>query len=124
MTLARILGTTTAIACFLVAAPAAAAEPVPTRDLPFPPGTPAVMPVLETVPVDDADDAADDPAIWVNPKDPAKSAVVGTDKRGGLYVYDLAGKPLQNLRNGRMNNVDLRPGFRLGGRDVILVTAS
>jgi 3-phytase len=107
-----------------IAGAAAAADLNPVADLPFPPGTPTVLPVLETTPVANPADAADDPAIWVNPKDPAKSAVIGTDKKGGLYVYDLAGKPLQYLANGRMNNVDLRAGFKLGGRDVVLVTAS
>src|SRR5690349_1849047 len=72
-----------------LAGAAAAADANPVADLPFPPGTPVVMPVLETVPVANPEDAADDPAIWVNPKDPAKSAVIGTDKKGGLYVYDL-----------------------------------
>jgi len=112
------------LAALSIGGVAAAADPNPTHDLPFPPGTPAVTAVLETVPVANPEDAADDPAIWVNPKDPAKSAVIGTDKKGGLYVYDLAGKPLQYLPNGRMNNVDLRAGFRLGGREVVLVTAS
>lgn len=101
-----------------------AAEPAPAADLPFPHGTPTVVPVLETAPVAGAEDAADDPAIWVNPRDPARSAVVGTDKKGGLYVYDLAGKVLQHVPNGRMNNADLRAGFRLGGTDVVLVAAS
>src|SRR3546814_10746994 len=31
---------------------------------------------------------------------------------------------IQYLPDGRMNNVDLRDGFRLGGRDVTLVAAS
>jgi 3-phytase len=33
----------------------------------------------------------DDPAIWVNKADPAKSLVIGTDKDadGALYVFDL-----------------------------------
>jgi 3-phytase len=103
---------------------ACAAEVAPTHDLPFPVGTPTVTARVETVPVARAEDAADDPAIWVNPKDPARSAVIGTDKKGGLYVYDLQGQPLQFLANGRMNNVDLRTGFRLDGRDTVLVTAS
>lgn len=108
----------------LGAGAARAAESLPTSDLPTPPGTPMVRPIAETVPVANSDDAADDPAIWVNRRDPASSAVIGTDKKGGLYVYDLAGRPLQHLANGRMNNVDLREGFRLGGKEVVLVTAS
>jgi 3-phytase len=35
----------------------------------------------------------DDPAIWINPADPAASLVLGTDKDadGALYVFDLNG---------------------------------
>jgi len=83
-----------------------------------------VTPVLETVPVTTWGDAADDPAIWVNPRDPAKSAVIGTDKNLGLYVYDLDGKLLQTLTDGRMNNVDLRDGFVVDGKPRVLVAAS
>ncbi len=83
-----------------------------------------VTPVLETVPVTTWGDAADDPAIWVNPRDPAKSAIIGTDKNLGLYVYDLDGKLLQTLTDGRMNNVDLREGFVVDGKPRVLVAAS
>jgi len=83
-----------------------------------------VRPVVETTPVERDGDAADDPAIWVDPADPAQSLIIGTDKQAGLYVYDLAGKVVQFLPDGRMNNVDLRDGFKLGGKAVSLVTAS
>jgi 3-phytase len=83
-----------------------------------------VTPVVETVPVTTWGDAADDPAIWVNPREPAKSAVIGTDKNLGLYVYDLDGKLLQTLADGRMNNVDLRDGFVVDGKPRVLVAAS
>jgi 3-phytase len=94
-------------------------------------GSPASVPAevsatVETEPVPHGDDAADDPAVWVNPADPSLSAIVGTDKDGGLLVYDLAGRELQYLQAGGMNNVDLRPasdGFTLGGRPVVLVVA-
>jgi len=55
--------------------------------------------------------------------DPTLSTVIGTDKNGGLAVYDLAGRTLQFLPDGRLNNVDLRYGFPLGGAEVALVTA-
>jgi 3-phytase len=83
-----------------------------------------VQPVVETDAVPHDGDAADDPAIWVHPTDPAQSLIIGTDKRGGLAVYDLAGKQLQYVPEGRKNNVDLRAGFALAGQDVALVTAS
>lgn len=87
------------------------------------PAVPVVAPAIETEPLPHAGDAADDPAIWVNDRDPAQSAIVGTDKLGGLAVYDLSGRQLQYLPDGQMNNVDLRPGFPLGGQPVVLVTA-
>ena len=85
-----------------------------------------VAATVETEPVPHSGDAADDPAVWVDPGDPSKSVIVGTDKQGGLLVYDLTGKQLQYLPVGDMNNVDVRPAddsFRLGGRPVVLVVA-
>jgi len=73
-------------------------------------GDPAVsvFATAETAPVGTAnDDAADDPAIWRNPVDPAKSLIVGTDKKAGLHVYDLEGRDLAFLGGGLYNNVDL-----------------
>ena len=83
-----------------------------------------VAPTLETPAVATWGDAADDPAIWVNPRDAAKSAVIATDKNLGLYVYDLEGKLLQTLTDGRMNNVDLRDGLMAAGKPRTLVAAS
>ena len=80
-----------------------------------------VRPRLETPPTQSFGDAADDPAIWVNPADSSRSAVVATDKKLGLYVYDLAGKLLQTLPDGRMNNVDLRADFAFGDGKAPLV---
>lgn len=82
-----------------------------------------VAPVAETEPVPHSQDAADDPAIWEDPADPARSVIIGTDKRGGIAVYDLAGEELQYLPDGEINNVDLRDSFSLDGEDVTLVTA-
>ena len=69
---------------------------------------PVVAASAETDPVDTAHDAADDPAIWRNAKDPAKSLVIGTDKKAGIHVYDMAGKRLSFTPAARLNNVDLR----------------
>ncbi|MGV7105181.1 phytase [Flavobacterium sp. U410] len=54
----------------------------------------------------------DDPAIWVNPNNPAESIVFGTDKEtsGGIYAFDLQGKIIKEktlLDMKRPNNVDL-----------------
>lgn len=89
-----------------------------------PAGPATVTAVIETEVVDSFGDAADDPAIWVNPNDPAASLVLGTDKKAGLHVYNLAGESVQFFADGRINNVDLRDGFVLDGRTVTLVTAS
>lgn len=89
--------------------------------------TPAVTVLArgETTPVGSKNqDAADDPAIWRNAADPASSLIIGTDKKAGIYVYDLAGK-VKNFNNaGRVNNVDLREGVTIGGAQSVLVVAS
>jgi 3-phytase len=66
----------------------------------------------ETEPVPDGRDAADDIAIWVDPVNATMSLVIGTNKKGsrGLMVYDLAGREVQAIDVGALNNVDLRPG--------------
>ena len=79
---------------------------------------------LATEPVATPGDAADDPAVWVHPVEPAKSRIIGTNKQGGLYVYDLDGRVVQYLEDGQMNNVDIRYNFSLGGQAVDLVTAT
>ena len=46
-----------------------------------------VVPVpasAETVPVAHAGDAADEPAIWVHPTNPAASLIIGNDKKRAL----------------------------------------
>ncbi len=69
------------------------------------------------------DHDSDDPAIWINPSDPAKSLIVGTDKDslGGLYVFDLKGNIIDSLvRKGiqRPNNVDIGYGLTVGDRKI------
>lgn len=65
----------------------------------------------------------DDPAIWVNPKNPAESLILGTDKHdnGAVYAFDLNGviiedKTVRNLK--RPNNVDVAYGLVLKGKAV------
>lgn len=72
---------------------------------------------------------SDDPAIWINPADPSKSLVLGTDKNddGALYVFDLNGKIIADkvVRNlKRPNNVDIEYGLTLAGKptDIAVVT--
>lgn len=82
----------------------------------------AVTPAAETTAVASKDDAADDPAIWINTEDTAKSLIIGTDKKAGLYVYNLTGEIVDFAPIGKANNVDLRQG--LSGQYDTLVTTS
>jgi len=79
---------------------------------------------LQTDLIPHSGDAADDPAIWIHPTDPEKSLILGTDKRGGLHVYDMEGKDLQCCDGCRPNNVDVLYGFTLGGQVADLAVAS
>ena len=77
-----------------------------------------------TATVPGSGDAADDPAIWIHPTDPALSLLLGTDKKGGLQVYDPDGRHLQLASDGsRPNNVDILYGVPLGGKLVDLAVA-
>jgi 3-phytase len=95
----------------------------PDRTVPRPSAI-VVEPSVETEPVSTYGDAADDPVIWAHPDDPAQSLIIGANKKLGLEVYDLTGRRIQILPDGRMNNVDLRAGFAFGGERVPLVAAS
>jgi len=88
--------------------------------------TTKIFPIAETDAVDAGtdDDAADDPAIWVNPENPSQSRIIGTNKKAGLHVYDLQGKNLYFAPVGLPNNVDVRDGFVLGEDTIVLVAAS
>jgi len=68
----------------------------------------------DPVPGNISDDAADDPAIWYNESSPSESLVFGTDKKGGIIVYNLNGKILKYHKIGLPNNIDIRQGFNLG----------
>ena len=67
-----------------------------------------IFPTVETEPVISPEDAADDPAIWINSADLKKSLIFGTDKKSGIYVYDLKGNQLSYSNLGKINNIDLR----------------
>jgi uncharacterized repeat protein (TIGR01451 family) len=97
---------------------------------------PTVTPIVETRPALLDDDSqpfsqradADDPAIYVNATDSAKSLIVTSVKNGGLRIYDLAGNLVQSINPSnpdiRYNNVDLQYGFTLGGENVDIAVAS
>lgn len=78
-----------------------------------------VKPALATEPVSQD---PDDPAIWINERNPAQSVIIGTNKidaakGGALYVFGLDGKTRQIVKNlDRPNNVDVEYGLKLGGK--------
>lgn len=80
-----------------------------------------VRPVLVT---DRVNHDTDDPAIWINPHDPAQSLIIGTDKGGdtgdgGLFVFNLQGKLIDSIRPlKRPNNVDVAYGLIVNGTKV------
>jgi 3-phytase len=108
----------------LVASSVAGCSPQSPQPATDPSKTVEVAAKAETEPVKTMDDAADDPAIWRNGADPAKSLAIGTDKRAGIHVYDLSGKQLSFTPSPRLNNVDLRDGVKLAGQQIVLVAAS
>jgi len=74
---------------------------------------PVLQPSAQTSTVARFGDAADDPAIWVHPRDARLSRILGTNKKQGLLVYKLQGEELQLLEVGRINNVDLRQSLQV-----------
>lgn len=85
---------------------------------------PSLVASLETVPVPSDGDAADDPAIWIDPRSPDRSLIIGTDKRAGLGVYRLDGSEVAFHPIGRVNNVDLREVDGPDGNRIVIVAAS
>lgn len=100
----------------LLAGCATTAPPDPGRGVP-------IFASGQTVPVASVDDAADDPAIWVDPDDPAASLIVGTDKQAGLYVYGLDGAVRGFAEAGRVNNVGLASLETTDGPRVIVAAS-
>ena len=82
-----------------------------------------ISPVVSTTPTEERD--ADDPAIWVDSGNPARSLIIGTDKDYGIEVWNLSGELIQKLPQGtKINNVDLRYDFKLDGKNVDIVVAN
>ena len=86
---------------------------------------PAIKPNIIT---EETENDTDDPAIWINSKEPSKIIVFGTDKatNGAIYAFDLAGniieeKTIRNIK--RPNNVDVAYGFQLNDSTTIDVLA-
>jgi len=69
-------------------------------------------------------DAADDPAIWVNKKNPQKSLIIGTNKKHGLHLYDLKGTELQFIKIGKINNADVAYNFSYNNEKIDIVAGT
>ncbi len=74
-------------------------------------------------------DDPDDPAIWINPQDPTRSLIVGTNKvaapKGALVVFGLDGKIRQTVAGlDRPNNVDIEYGLPLKDGPVDIAVAT
>ena len=85
-----------------------------------------VKATMETEPVTDRDDTADDPCVWVHPTNPSQSLIIGTDKdekSPGLRVYDMDGNQVFTTDIEKANNVDIRYGMKLGSKTYDIVTA-
>jgi len=98
---------------------APAVEPQPDSAL-----VQALAPVLVSDPVGGD---SDDPAIWLHPDDPSQSLILGTDKAGAVYAFDLDGRiiPDKSVTGmGRINNIDVAYGVPLGGtaNDIAVAT--
>jgi 3-phytase len=79
---------------------------------------PALVPMVTSQPV--AHDT-DDPAFWINAKDPSKSLVIGTDKDadGALYAFSLDGRIVKRVGGlKRPNNVDIEYGLTVSGKSL------
>jgi len=116
---------TTLVASAALLAACATAEPeIPQGILAA--GDPAkpVVAAVETVVTTDPTVDADDPAFWTDPRDPSRAVMFGTDKSDGLYVHNLDGTVRQFFPDGPMNNVDVRSGFMVDGKAMVLVAAA
>lgn len=72
-------------------------------------------PRLETESSHTTEDSFDDPAVWIHPSKPELSLILGTNKKGGLHLFELDGRQLSVASpTAHPNNVDVIYGFALG----------
>ncbi|WP_033291759.1 phytase [Amycolatopsis jejuensis] len=77
---------------------------------------------------------SDDPEVWINPDDTARSLVLGAEKTAGMSVFDLHGAVVQHIpaappprpgdEAGRLNNLDVLYDVPIGGHheDIAVVS--
>ncbi len=87
---------------------------------------PTVTAAVETEPclALEGEDAADDPAIWLDPANPDQSLIFGSNKKLGLEVYNLEGVRLAHYPTGKLNNVDVALNVQFGDAQHDIVAAS
>ncbi len=80
----------------------------------------------ETPPVKSMEgaDAADDPAIWVNPDDASQSLIIGTNKKMGLHIYDIYGNEKQFIEVGKINNAEAGYNLKYNGEKFDFIAGS
>ncbi len=71
----------------------------------------------------------DDPAIWINPRDPSDVLIFGTIKmaspQGAIAVYRPDGARLMAIEGvDRPNNIDVAYGLKLGRRSIDIAVAT
>lgn len=105
------------------APPKPSSAPTPTAEST---GVKEVAADAETQPTRHSSDSVDDPAIWVNHKDPAASLVLGNDKQGALETYNLDGSLVQHIVSPSTfwGNVDVRQGVPLASGPTDVVAAA
>jgi 3-phytase len=102
---------------------ACAPSEAPTESATAPPdattaGSAAGVPIAPVLVTDTVTKDSDDPAIWLHPDDLSQSLILGTDKVGSIFVFDLDGKIIPDKTvtgMGRINNIDVAYGVPLGG---------
>lgn len=82
-----------------------------------------ITPDIETKPVQAGinEDAADDPAIF---EMEGKIYIAGSNKKGGLHIYDIDGNELRFYDCGLINNVDVRDIINVKGDTVKVLGGS
>ena len=109
------------------------ASPAPDEDSTKPPPSPSRLSTAVEIEAEygtaSLSNDPDDPAIWVHPKDPSRSVILGTMKvaapAGAVVVFGMDGQIRQVISGiDRPNNIDVEYGLQLGGRpvDIAVVT--
>ena len=108
-------------------------SPTPDEDSTKPPPSPSAL--SQAIEIESEYGTAqlsndpDDPAIWVHPKDPSRSLILGTMKvaspAGAIVAFGMDGQIRQVITGiDRPNNIDVEYGMPLGGRATDIAVAT